>query len=149
MLTAIPGRGSLCPGDYDRLPCQPEQANVTKWGILAAAVAFGFGALGAGIGIANVGAAAMGAISEKPEIAGQAFIFIALAEGLVVFEFITALIILGRILRCGTSSLVTRTRSSGFARGSGGRTVSTDANEARDGLSRRRYGLGNRSGHHH
>lgn len=73
------------------------EADVAKFGFVAAAIAFGFGALGAGIGIANVGSAAMGAISEKPEIAGQALIFIALAEGLVVFGFITALIILGRI----------------------------------------------------
>jgi V/A-type H+-transporting ATPase subunit K len=73
------------------------EAGVAKFGFIAAAVAFGFGALGAGIGIANVGAAAMGAISEKPEVAGQALIFIALAEGLVVFGFITALIILGRV----------------------------------------------------
>jgi F0F1-type ATP synthase membrane subunit c/vacuolar-type H+-ATPase subunit K len=34
---------------------------------------------------------------KKPEIAGQALIFIALAEGLVVFGFITALMILGKI----------------------------------------------------
>lgn len=80
-----------------RAPITAEQAEVAKFGFIAAAVAFGFGAIGAGIGIANVGAAAMGAISEKPEIAGQALIFIALAEGLVVFGFITALIILGRI----------------------------------------------------
>jgi len=74
-----------------------ESARVSQWGLIAAAVAFGFGALGAGIAIANVGAAAMGAIGEKPEIAGQALIFIALAEGLVVFGFITALMILGKV----------------------------------------------------
>jgi V/A-type H+-transporting ATPase subunit K len=74
-----------------------EQAEVSKFGFIAAAISFGFGAIAAGIGIANVGAAAMGAISEKPEVAGQALIFIALAEGLVVFGFITALIILGKI----------------------------------------------------
>jgi V/A-type H+-transporting ATPase subunit K len=74
-----------------------ERASVARFGLLAAAVAFGFGAIGAGIAIANVGAAAMGAIGEKPEIASQALIFIALAEGLVVFGFITALMILGRI----------------------------------------------------
>jgi len=39
----------------------------------------------------------MGAIGEKPEIASQALIFVALAEGLVVFGFITALMILGRV----------------------------------------------------
>jgi len=71
--------------------------SAVKFGFIAAAVAFGMGALGAGIAIANVGAAAMGAIAEKPEIAGQALIFIALAEGLVVFGFITALMILGKV----------------------------------------------------
>lgn len=78
-------------------PMTSTEADVAKWAFIAAAVAFGFGAIGAGIGISNVGAAAMGAISEKPEVAGQALIFIALAEGLVVFGFITALIILGRV----------------------------------------------------
>ena len=75
----------------------PERADMMKFGLLAAAIAFGLGALGAGIAIANVGAAAMGAMSEKPEIGGQALIFIALAEGLVVFGFITAIMILGRL----------------------------------------------------
>ncbi len=73
-----------------------EQATVQKFGLIAAAIAFGLGAIGAGIAIANVGAAAMGAIGERPEIASQALIFIALAEGLVVFGFITALMILGK-----------------------------------------------------
>lgn len=66
-------------------------------GFIAAGVAFGLGALGAGIGIGNVGAAAMGAIAEKPEIAGQALIFVALAEGLVIFGFIMGLMILGKV----------------------------------------------------
>ena len=34
---------------------------------------------------------------EKPEIAGQAIIFVGLAEGVVIFGFITAIMILGRI----------------------------------------------------
>jgi V/A-type H+-transporting ATPase subunit K len=73
-----------------------EMAKVRQWGFISAAAAFGFGALGAGMAISSVGAAAMGAMSEKPEIGGQALIFIALAEGLVVFGFITALMILGK-----------------------------------------------------
>ena len=68
-----------------------------QWGLIAAAIAFGFGAIGAGIAIGNVGSAAMGAIGEKPEIASQALIFVALAEGVVVFGFITALMILGKV----------------------------------------------------
>jgi len=85
------------PGDQI---IQPEmssvKADVMKYGLIAAAVAFGLGAIGAGIAISHVGAAAMGAIAEKPQIAGQALIFVALAEGLVVFGFITALMILGK-----------------------------------------------------
>ena len=72
-------------------------AEVQKYGLIAAAAAFGLGAIGAGIAIGNVGSAAMGAIGEKPEIASQALIFVALAEGLVVFGFITALMILGKV----------------------------------------------------
>ncbi len=69
----------------------------TAWVCIAAAVAFGLGALGAGMAISKVGSAAMGAISERPEIASNALIFIALAEGLVVFGFITALMILAKV----------------------------------------------------
>lgn len=74
-----------------------ERAGVMKYGMVAAAIAFGLGAVGAGIAISHVGAAAMGAVAEKPQIAGQALIFVALAEGIVVFGFITALMILGKI----------------------------------------------------
>lgn len=69
---------------------------VSKFAVLAAALAFIGGALGAGFAVGHVGSAAMGAISEKPEVGSQALIFVALGEGLVVFGFITALIILGK-----------------------------------------------------
>ncbi len=74
-----------------------EEAGVKKYGLMAAAIAFGLGAIGASIAIAYVGSAAMGTLGEKPELASQALIFIALAEGLVVFGFITALMILGKV----------------------------------------------------
>ena len=87
--------------DEQTIESEPEmstnKANVMKYGLIAASIAFGLGAIGAGIAISHVGAAAMGAIAEKPQIAGQALIFVALAEGLVVFGFITALMILGKI----------------------------------------------------
>ncbi len=73
------------------------KADVMKYGLIAAAIAFGLGAIGAGVAISHVGAAAMGAVAEKPEIAGQALIFVALAEGLVIFGFITAYLILGKV----------------------------------------------------
>lgn len=72
-------------------------SSTIMWVVLAAAFSFSCGAIAAGFAISHVGSAAMGAMSEKPEIGAQALIFIALAEGLVVFGFITALMILGKV----------------------------------------------------
>jgi V/A-type H+-transporting ATPase subunit K len=85
------------PETAARTVVTPEGATVAKFAFIGAAIAFGLGALGAGLAIGNVGAAAMGAVAEKPEVAGQALIFVALAEGLVIFGFITALMILGKV----------------------------------------------------
>lgn len=73
------------------------KADVMKFALIAAAVAFGLGAIGAGIAISHVGAAAMGAVAEKPEVGSQALLFIALAEGLVIFGFITSILILNKV----------------------------------------------------
>ena len=83
--------------DAETVQSEEKSADNVKYGLIAAAAAFGLGAIGAGIAISHVGAAAMGAVAEKPQIAGQALIFVALAEGLVVFGFITALMILGKV----------------------------------------------------
>lgn len=93
LITLVPASAEEAKG---AVVMTEEMAHVRQWGFIAAAAAFGFGAVGAGMAISSVGAAAMGAMSEKPEIGGQALIFIALAEGLVVFGFITALMILGK-----------------------------------------------------
>ncbi len=89
--------GAVPDDANDHVEAAASNPEAMKFGLIAAAAAFGLGALGAGIAIAYVGAAAMGAVAEKPEIAGQALIFVALAEGIVVFGFITALMILGKV----------------------------------------------------
>ncbi len=89
-----PGEGAVIQKEVEQKKTDVE---AVKYGLIAASIAFGFGAIGAGIAIAHVGAAAMGAVAEKPEIAGQALIFVALAEGIVIFGFITALMILGKV----------------------------------------------------
>jgi len=70
---------------------------VAKWGFMAAAVAVGASSLGAGIAVALVGSAAMGALSERPEMAGRALIFLGLAEGIAIYGLIVAIMILGEI----------------------------------------------------
>ena len=68
-----------------------------KWAFLAAAIATAFGCLGAGIAVAYVGAAAVGAVGEKPEVAGRTLIFVGLAEGIAIYGLIIAIMILGKV----------------------------------------------------
>lgn len=62
---------------------------------MAAAVATGLAAIGAGIAVGIAGAAAIGAIAEKPELLGRTLIFVGLAEGIVIYGLIISFIILG------------------------------------------------------
>jgi V/A-type H+/Na+-transporting ATPase subunit K len=71
--------------------------DVTRWAFLAAAISTGLSALAAGIAVAYVGAAAVGAVSEKPEMAGRALIFVGLAEGIAIYGLIIAIMILGKV----------------------------------------------------
>lgn len=75
----------------------PEAARVASMGLLAAAICTAVGCLGAGIAVAYVGAAALGTISERPEVAGRALIFVGLAEGIAIYGLIVAIVILGRL----------------------------------------------------
>jgi V/A-type H+-transporting ATPase subunit K len=75
----------------------PVPPDVVRWGFVAAALAAGLAALGAAYAVAVVGAAAMGAIAEKPETAGRALIFVGLAEGIAIYGLIIAIMILGRL----------------------------------------------------
>ncbi|MGZ4778369.1 MAG: ATP synthase subunit C [Thermoanaerobaculia bacterium] len=68
-----------------------------KWAFLAAALVAGMASVGAAYAVAVVGAAAMGAVAEKPETAGRALIFVGLAEGIAIYGLIIAIMILGRI----------------------------------------------------
>lgn len=59
-------------------------AAVTSLACIAAAYAVG-----------KVGAAALGAASERPELLGRALIFVGLAEGIAIYGLIIAILLLG------------------------------------------------------
>ena len=71
--------------------------SVVRGAFLAASIAVAVGSLAAGIAVAYVGAAAMGAIAEKPELAGRAIIFVGLAEGIAIWGWVIAFLILMRV----------------------------------------------------
>lgn len=76
-----------------------EAAEQSKSGLafIGAAIAVGLSAIAAGIAVGYIGAAAMGAIAEKPEVSGRALIFLGLAEGIAIYGVIIAIMILGKV----------------------------------------------------
>jgi V/A-type H+/Na+-transporting ATPase subunit K len=64
---------------------------------LAIALAVGLGCLGAGMAVAKVGSAALGAIVEKPELMGRALIFVGLAEGIAIYGLIFGILLLRQL----------------------------------------------------
>lgn len=66
-------------------------------GLLAAALATGLSALGAGYAVGTVGAAAVGALTEKPELLGRLLILIGLAEGIAIYGLLISILIFNRL----------------------------------------------------
>jgi V/A-type H+-transporting ATPase subunit K len=63
---------------------------------LAAAISTGLATIGAGIAVSATGAAAVGAIAEKPESFGRSLIFVGLAEGIAIYGLIISFMLLNR-----------------------------------------------------
>ena len=61
---------------------------------IGAGLAIGLAALGSGLAQSRVGAAAMGAIAEKPELTGRAILLMAIPETLVVLGFAVAAMVI-------------------------------------------------------
>jgi V/A-type H+-transporting ATPase subunit K len=57
---------------------------------LGAGLAVGLAALATGFAQARIGAAAMGALAERPELAGRAILLVAIPETLVILGFAVA-----------------------------------------------------------
>ena len=59
---------------------------------IGAALAVGIAGIGAAIGMGMAGSAAIGAITEKPEIFGKAFLFIVLIEAVAIYGLLVAIL---------------------------------------------------------
>ena len=60
---------------------------------IAIAVAIGVPCIGAGYAVGRVGAAALGAASEKPELLARSLLFVALAEGIAIYGLLIAVLL--------------------------------------------------------
>lgn len=61
---------------------------------IAAGLAVGLACIAGGMAVGKIGAAAMGAMSENPELSGKALPFVGLAEGICLWGFLVALLII-------------------------------------------------------
>lgn len=82
------------PAAFAQAEAAPGTAPAPVVKYIAAAVAVGLATLGGGIAVGQIGAAAMAAMSENPDLSGKALPFVGLAEGICLWGFIVALMIL-------------------------------------------------------
>jgi len=64
---------------------------------VAAAIAISATVIGAAYAVGRIGAAALGAAAEKPELLTRSLLFVALAEGLAVLGFAIAMMLIQKI----------------------------------------------------
>jgi len=80
----------------EAVPAKPSGSNAGLLG-LAAALAVGLGAVGTAWAQSRIGAAAAGAIAERPEMAGLMLVFLALPETMLILGFLIAFFVVGKI----------------------------------------------------
>lgn len=91
LLAGMPAAGAT-PGEAAGAPPQ-----AWGWGLLGAAIATGLSSLGAGLAVGRLGAAAIGALAEKPELFGRLLVFLGLAEGIAIYGLIVSILIINRL----------------------------------------------------
>ena len=92
---------TIVTADWGFAAGRPEGATATTAtangsALLGAAIAVAGSAIGAGIAVAYTGAAALAAMSERPELFGRAMVVVGLAEGIAIYGLIVALILVGQ-----------------------------------------------------
>jgi V/A-type H+-transporting ATPase subunit K len=71
-------------------------ASASSAALLGAAIAVAGSTIGAGIAVAYAGAAALAAMSERPEVFGRAMVIVGLAEGIAIYGLIIGVILIGK-----------------------------------------------------
>jgi len=67
---------------------------VSVWKYFAAALAVGVSCIAGGMAVGRIGTAAMGAMSENADLSGKALPYAGLAEGICLWGFLVALLIM-------------------------------------------------------
>lgn len=99
VLVALDGASAEAAPSAMSLPVAQEvaaESSATWAALLGAAIAVAGSSIGAAIAVAYTGAAALAAMSERPELFGRAMVIVGLAEGIAIYGLIVAIILIGR-----------------------------------------------------
>ncbi|MBL7223512.1 MAG: H+transporting two-sector ATPase C subunit [Candidatus Brocadiae bacterium] len=96
---AVAGESKAPAGEPGTATVQAPQRTAGEVIGLAASVAFttSLACVSAAYAVGKVGAAALGAAAERPEILGRSLLFVGLAEGIAIYGLIIAILLLRMI----------------------------------------------------
>ena len=89
----------LLPGVISAAGVDTVKAGADWMGLayIGAGLAVGLACLASGFAVARIGSAAIGAVSEKPDLMGRTLVFLGLAEGIAIYGLIIAIMILNKL----------------------------------------------------
>ncbi len=93
---AVPGLLVVMAVVFGISPVWAQTTSQGDFAILAAAIVAGLAFAGAGIGLGIAGSAAIGAVSEKPEMFSLTFVYIVFVEAIAVYGLVLAFLMLGK-----------------------------------------------------
>jgi V/A-type H+-transporting ATPase subunit K len=97
MLGALAFASILLLGVVDPAQAATGASTSSSWAAyLGAGIAVAGSTLGAAIAVAYTGAAALAAVSEKPEMFGRSLVIVGLAEGIAIYGLVVAIILIGK-----------------------------------------------------
>jgi len=97
MLAALGLASLLLFGVVDSAQAATSASQSSSWAaLLGAGIAVAGSTIGAGFAVAYTGAAALAAVSEKPEMFGRSLVFVGLSEGIAIYGLVVSIILIGR-----------------------------------------------------
>lgn len=95
VMAAAMGQAASAQSDSgETAAVEKQEGNSAAFKYIAAGIAVGLACIGGGMAVGKIGSAAMGAMSENAELSGKALPFVGLAEGICLWGFLVALLVI-------------------------------------------------------
>ncbi|TFG06340.1 V-type ATP synthase subunit K [Candidatus Thorarchaeota archaeon] len=86
------------PANPGFVPLQTEGTGLAILGLaIGAGLAIGLAGIGGALGMGTASAAALGAITEKPETFGKSILYVVFIEAIAIYGFVIAFLLVGYI----------------------------------------------------